>query len=242
MPLSNDGLRDPRFEVTRWSKVLAARGDGAAAREALAYLCTHYWYPVYVFVRRQRNDPHDAEDLTQAFFEKLLEKERFDGVAQENGKFRAFLLASMKHFMANNRDRERAQKRGGGRKLVSLDTGSAESRYAMEPVDHETPERIFDRRWALTLLDHVLSRLRSEMAAGGREPLYEELKSSLTGQPAPYAEIAGRLGTTEGAVKVAAHRLRRRYRELVRLEVAQTVGDDEHVDEELRDLMAALRP
>ena len=229
-----------RFEVTRWSVVLAARGDEPAARGALEYLCTNYWYPVYAFVRRQRYDAHDAQDLTQAFFARLLEKGWLDDVAPERGKFRSFLLAAMKHFLSNERDRAHAQKRGGGRSLISLDADSAEFRYATEPVDSMTPEKIFDRRWALMLLEQVLARLRAEMAKAGKTALFDELKPTLTGQPAPHAQIADKLAMTEGAVKVAAHRLRQRYRELIREEVAQTVGDEKDVEEELRDLMSAL--
>jgi RNA polymerase sigma factor (sigma-70 family) len=231
---------DGRFAVTRWSVVLAARGDEPAAREAMEYLCTNYWYPLYAFVRRRRHDPHDAHDLTQAFFARLLEKGWLDGVAREKGKFRSFLLAAMKHFLANERDRDRAIKRGGGRAIISLDAQTAESRYATEPQDGATPEKIFDRRWALTLLEQVLSRLRVEMAAGGKEALFEELKATLAGEQSAYARIGQRLGMTEGAVKVAAHRLRQRYRELIRDEIGQTVDNEKDIDEELRDLMSAL--
>jgi RNA polymerase sigma-70 factor (ECF subfamily) len=220
--------------------VLAAQGDQPEAHRALESLCTNYWYPLYAFVRRQGRDPHDAQDLTQAFFAKLLEKGWLDGVAREKGKFRSFLLASMKHFLANERDHAHAQKRGGGRPLISLDAGSAESRYAMEPQDSATPETIFDRRWALTLLEQVIGRLRAEWATAGKSDLFDELKATLSGQQSRYAQIAKRLATSEGAVKVAAHRLRQRYRELIRNEVAQTVGDDGDVDDELRDLMSAL--
>jgi RNA polymerase sigma-70 factor (ECF subfamily) len=231
---------DGRFDVTRWSIVLAARGDEPAAREAMEYLCANYWYPLYAFVRRQRHDPHDAHDLTQAFFARLLEKGWLDRVAREKGKFRSFLLAAMKHFLANERDRDRALKRGGGRALISLDAQTAESRYAVETVDGLTPEKIFERRWALQLLEQVLNRLRAEFVAGGKTDLFDQLKSTLSGQEATWGEIANRLAMTEGAVKVAAHRLRRRYRELIREEIAQTVGNERDVDEELRDLMAAV--
>jgi RNA polymerase sigma-70 factor (ECF subfamily) len=229
-----------RFEMTRWSIVLAARGDEAAAREAMAYLCTNYWYPLYAFVRRQRHDPHDAHDLTQAFFARLLEKGWLDDVSREKGRFRSFLLAAMKHFLSNERDRDRAIKRGGGKPLISLDAQDAESRYATEPRDDATPERIFDRRWALTLLETVLNRLRAEMTAGGKAALFDSLKPTLAGEQSGYAAVAARLGMTEGAVKVAAHRLRQRYRELIREEIAQTVDSENGIDEELRDLMSAL--
>jgi RNA polymerase sigma factor (sigma-70 family) len=231
---------DGRFAVTRWSVVLAAAGDDPAARGALGILCRTYWYPLYAFVRRQGHQPHDAQDLTQEFFSRLLEKGWLDGVAREKGKFRSFLLASMKHFLSNERDRARAQKRGGGRPPISLDTHSAESRYAMEPVDVATPEKIFERRWAMTLLEQVLARLRDEMTSRGNAALFDELKASLSGQQSSYGQIAGKLAMSEGAVKVAAHRLRQRYRELIREEVAQTVGSEGDVEEELRDLMSAL--
>jgi len=234
------GSGDGRFEVTRWTMVLAARGNEAAARDAMAYLCSKYWYPLYAFVRRQRHDPHDAHDLTQAFFARLLEKGWLDDVAREKGRFRSFLLAAMKHFLANERDRAHALKRGGGQAIISLDSASAESRYATEPRDDATPEKIFDRRWAMTVLEHVLDRLRAEMKANGKEPLFDELKPTLAGEASAYAAVGQRLGMSEGAVKVAAHRLRQRYRELIRQEVAQTLDDEKDIDEELRDLMSAL--
>ena len=239
-PLPSAAPSDSRFGATRWSVVLAARGDEPAARTALQILCENYWYPLYAFVRRQGHDPPDAQDLTQEFFARLLEKGWLESVSREKGRFRSFLLASMKHFLANERDRARALKRGGGRAPVPLDAKSAESRYAIEPADPMTPEKVFDRRWALTLLDQVLKRLRAELAAGGKAVLFEELKPALTGEPTPYARVAEKLGMSEGAVKVAAHRLRRRYREMIRAEVAQTVGNEKDVDEELRDLMSAL--
>jgi len=229
-----------RFELTRWSVVIAAQRDEPAARGALESLCTTYWYPLYSFVRRQGRSPHDAQDLTQEFFARLLEKGWLDGVAREKGKFRSFLLASMKHFLANERDYAQALKRGGGRSPISLDAGSAESRYLIEPHESMTPEKIFDRQWALTLLDQVLGQLRDEFTTGGKADLFDELKPTLTGQPARYAAIGDKLGMSEGAVKVAAHRLRQRYRELIRSEVAQTVDGETNVDEELRDLMSAL--
>jgi RNA polymerase sigma-70 factor (ECF subfamily) len=226
--------------ATRWTIVLAARGDAREAQNALAQLCETYWYPLYAFVRRQGRNPHDAQDLTQGFFAKLLEKGWLDDVDRNKGRFRSFLLASMRHFLANERDHAQAQKRGGGHSILSLDKDNAESRYAMEPVDNATPEKIFDRRWALTLLEQVLARLRTEFSAAGKSALFDELKSTLSGQPSPLAAIGKRLGMSEGAAKVAAHRLRQRYRELIRSEVAQTVTDDKEVDEELRDLMSAL--
>jgi len=221
--------------------VLRARGDSTGARAALAKLCKAYWYPLYAFVRRQGHGAHDAQDLTQEFFSRLLERGWLDDVAQEHGRFRSFLLASMKHFLANEWDRARALKRGGGVALLRLDDASAEERYSLEPADPAaTAEQLFDRRWALTLLDSVLARLREEMARGGRLAVFEALKFSLSGDQQAYADAARELGLSEGAVKVAVHRLRKRYRALIREEIAQTVAGPEEVETELRELFAAL--
>jgi RNA polymerase sigma factor (sigma-70 family) len=229
------------FATTRWSVVLAAGGASGAAGEALAILCRTYWYPLYAFVRRQGRTAHDAQDLTQSFFARLLAKEDLADVERAKGKFRSFLLASMKHFLANEWDHARAQKRAGGIALISIDDAEAERRYEHEPAEQITAEQLFDRRWALTLLDQVLVRLGEEMAAAGRAAQFEAMKFCLTGEKAAvYAEIAQRLGMTEGALKVAIHRLRDRYRTLLRAEIAQTVGEDADVDEELRQLFSAL--
>jgi RNA polymerase sigma-70 factor (ECF subfamily) len=228
------------FCTTHWSLVLAARGDTARAQPALAALCHAYWYPLYAFVRRQGVAPHDAQDLTQEFFARLLEKEWLNAVARERGRFRSWLLAALKHFLANEWDKSRAQKRGGGLAFVSIDDTSAESRYVHEPADHTTAETLYDRRWALTLLDRVLARLREEFVVAGKAAHFEALKGTLTGDRTPYAEIAATLGTSEGAVKVAVHRLRERYRDLIRAEIAETVGSPAEVEDELRHLLAAL--
>ena len=230
------------FDQTRWSIVVAAvGGDSTQARTALEQLCTTYWYPLYAFVRREGHAAHDAQDLTQEFFARLLEKDWLGSVDREKGKFRSFLLAAMRHFLANEWDRARAQKRGGGITLISIDDAEAERRYQDEPAEQVTAEQLFDRRWALTLLDRVLTRLAEEMAVAGRAAQFEALKGCLTGErAAPYAAIALRLGTTEGAVKVAIHRLRDRYRTLLRDEIANTVGGSADVDEELRQLFSAL--
>jgi len=222
--------------------VLAAGGaDSPAAKEALVRLCERYWMPLYVFVRRQGYSVHDAQDLTQGFFARLIEKQDLAGVDRARGKFRSFLLAAMKHFIANEWDRARAQKRGGGITMLSFDDADAERRYEQEAADPSTPEQHFDRRWALTLLDQVLARLGEEMAGAGKADLFEALKFSLTGAGgAAYGEIARRLGTTEGALKVAVHRLRDRYRTLLRAEIAETVGSAADVDDELRQLFSAL--
>jgi RNA polymerase sigma factor (sigma-70 family) len=233
--------RDARqFVTTRWTIVLTAgRTDTTQAQAALEKLCQTYWYPLYAYVRRHGHSPEDAQDLTQEFFAKLIAKNYLRDVDRSKGKFRSFLLVSLKHFLANEWDRSRAQKRGGGQTIVSLD---AETRYRLEPADVVSADKIFERRWALTLLDEALKRLRDEYAADGKAKLFEQLKETLTGERStiPYAKLADRLGTTEGAVKMAVHRLRQRYREILRAEIAETVSGPEEVDEELRHLHAAL--
>ena len=231
-----------RFDETHWSLVLAAGGgDGSQARQALEKLCGAYWYPLYAFVRRRGYSAHDAQDLTQGFFARLLQKKDLAGVDRTKGRFRSFLLASLEHYLANEWDRARAQKRGGGCTLISIDDVDAEARYLGEPEGQTTAEQLFDRRWALTLLDQVLARLREEMVQAGKARQFEALKFCLTGEKAAgYAEIGRQLGTSEGALKVAIHRLRERYRMLLRAEIANTVGSPAEVDEELRQLFAAL--
>lgn len=230
------------FEATRWSVVLAAGRDDGAQAAALDHLCRTYWYPLYAFVRRQGRSADDAQDLTQAFFARLIAKRDLAAADPARGRFRSFLLAAMKHFLANEWDKARALKRGGGAHVTSLDAGDAETRYLREPADPATPERIFERRWALTLLDEVLHRLRAEHEARGQRVLFEELKDTLAGGGGAdgHAATAGRLCMSEGAVKVAAHRLRRRYRDLLRAEIAATVNDPRDVDDELRHLFAVL--
>jgi RNA polymerase sigma-70 factor (ECF subfamily) len=231
------------FCTTRWSVVLTAR-DGPAATgggAALSELCRIYWQPLYAFARRSGRSPHDAEDLTQGFLAHLLRPGVLDGVRREKGRFRSFLLASMKHFMADEWNKAGAQKRGGHR-VVSLDAMSAESRLAAEPRDTRTPEQEFDRRWALQLLDEVVHRLEAEYAAEGQGSQFDALRSALTGDAstAPYADLAAKLGSTEGALRVAVHRMRRRYRRLLRDEIAGTLASPEDVDDELRCLLEAL--
>jgi len=208
----------------------------------LEKLCKVYWYPLYAFVRRQGRAPHDAQDLTQEFFARLLEKNYLEDVDRAKGKFRSFLLASMKHFLANEWDRARAQKRGGALTHIPIDTQFAETRYGLEPAHDQTPEKLFERRWALTLLNNVLDRLRAEHVAAGKAEQFDELKVALTAdkKSISYASLGGRLRMTEGAVKVAVHRLRARYREVLRAEIAQTVASAEEVEEEIRQLFAAL--
>ena len=209
----------------------AGRGDSSRAGAALEQLCQAYWYPLYAFVRRLGHNPHDAEDLVQAFFVRCLEKNYIAAADEAKGRFRSFLLVVLKRFLAHESDKVRAQKRGQGLPPVSLDALTAEQRYALEPADLLSADRLFERRWALTLLEKVLDRLRDEQVAAGRLSAFEELKESLTsgGRGTPYAELAVRLGTSEGAVKVAVHRLRRRYRELLEEEIAGTVASPEEV-------------
>jgi len=231
------------FPSTHWGVVLAA-GDSSTAvsRDALELLCRSYWYPLYVFARRQGQTPEDAQDLVQGFFARVLEKGYFNDADRDRGRFRTFLLLALKRFMANEWKRTNRQKRGGGVEIVSLDEAASETRYQAEPVDPMTPERAFDRRWAMTLLQLVSERLRAEFSTGGRADVFEELKVFVSGEQSTltYAEIGQRLGLTEGTVKVTVHRLRQRYRQLLRLEIAQTVQSPEAVEDELRDLFAAL--
>ncbi len=233
----------PAFETTRWSIVLAA-GDRASAQadEALAALCASYWYPLYVFIRRRGHDADCAADLTQGFFALLVEKEYLRTVDPSRGRFRAFLLAACKNFLANEHDRNRAVKRGGGRALVSIDRRDAEGRYLAEPAHELTPERLFERRWALEVLDQSLEQLGQEFRQMGKGALYERLKLILTGAlgAVSYGEIGQALGMTEQAVKKAAERLRRRFREIIRAQISGTVVDPSEVDDELRAMFAIL--
>lgn len=231
-----------RFATTRWSVVLTAGRETPGGRESLARLCQSYWFPLYAYVRRRGYSPEDAQDLTQAFFARLMEKNWIEAADRTKGRFRSFLLTAMKHFLADEWDRERAQKRGGGQ-ILPLEFATAETQYSREPADTDTPERIFERRWALTLLERTLAALREQYAAAGKLPLFEALKPFLTGDADPprLRTIAGELGMTEGAVKVAIHRLRQKYRELLRGEIAQTVAGQGDVDGELAELQTALR-
>jgi RNA polymerase sigma-70 factor (ECF subfamily) len=226
------------FATTRWSVILNARADSTAAHDALAALCRAYWYPLYAFVRREGHSSEDAQDLTQEFFARLIEKEWLDGVAPERGRFRSWLLAAMKHFLSNERVRAQRLKRGGAVEFVALD---AEERYAREPSEPAAAERLYDRRWALDVLDRGLARLAAEQAAAGKAEQFAALKFCLTGEQKPLGEVAAQLGMSEGAVKVATHRLRERYRAVIREEIAETVSTDAEVEAELQELMAALR-
>jgi RNA polymerase sigma-70 factor (ECF subfamily) len=230
-----------RFEATRWSIVVAASGaDSERAHRALGHLCAAYWYPLYAFVRRQGQSPHDAQDLTQAFFARLLSRNFLGDADPGKGRFRSFLLGALKHFLSDEWDRARAQKRGGGVQFIALDAESAETRYRMEPADESSAEGIYDRRWALALLDRVLARIRGEFVRDGKEHVFDELKSALTGAKTACAEIATRLNLKEGAVRTAVHRLRTRYRDLLRAEIAETVASPAEVDAEMQHLFSAL--
>jgi RNA polymerase sigma factor (sigma-70 family) len=232
-----------QFATTRWSLVLAAGQRGSPqSSDALATLCVNYWYPLYAYVRRLGHDADEAQDFTQAYFARLLEKNDLAAADPGRGRFRAFLLTSLKHFLANEWDRARAEKRGGGRSVLSIDFGTAEERYRAEPSHDLTPEKIFERRWALVLLENVLARLHNESAQAGKADSFDRLKGFLTGEQAAvtYGKLAVELNTSEGAVKVAIHRLRRRYRELLRAEIEETVADSDEIDQEIRDLFSAL--
>lgn len=234
------------FAATRWTMVLAASQpghDNAAKAVALGELCQCYWRPLHAYVRWQGFSDDDAQDLTQEFFARLLGANTLGGVDRDKGKFRSFLLASLKHFLSNERDRAQTIKRGGQQTFVPLDAMSTETRYRVEPADNLSPDKAFERQWALTVLDQVLTRLRVEFAAAGKETLFETMKPFLTGdgKADSQATISARCGMSEGALKVAIHRLRRRYRELLREEIAQTVSSPDEIDEEMRALFAAFR-
>lgn len=220
----------------------AGRRDTTHARAALEKLCQTYWYPLYAYVRRRGHSPADSQDLTQAFFARLLERNWVGRADQQKGHFRSFLLSAMNHFLADEWDRVRAQKRGGGVAPLPLQFDTAETRYGLEPADQVTPESSYERRWALTLLDEVLRRLRLEYEQEGRAELFAALHPCLVGDRTaqPYAELAVQLRVSEGTVKSAVHRLRQRYRQLLRDEIAQTVVESSEVDEELRHLFAVL--
>jgi RNA polymerase sigma factor (sigma-70 family) len=234
--------RSPVFVTTQWSVVLSAKDqDSFRSVAALETLCRTYWQPLYAYVRRRGYSPADAEDLTQEFFAWLLERNWLGRADQERGRFRSFLLTSISNFLVNEWHKARTQKRGNGQ-IVSLQSDDAETGYAHEPADHLTPEQSFEWRWALTLLDQVMNRLSVEFARDGKAGLFETLKPCLLGERTaqPYAVLAAKLMMTEGSVKVAVHRLRQRYRQLLRDEIANTVSQPEEIEEELRYLFAVL--
>ena len=245
-PASLDANDKPeRFQTTHWSLVAAARdGSSPEARKALAELCEIYWYPLYAFIRRSGHGMEEARDLTQEFFARLLEKDYLAGVDREKGKFRSYLLTACKHFLANERDRAAAIKRGGDRSIHSFDSTDAEKRFGQELSHHSTPERLYERRWALMLLQNALAQLRSEFQQAGKAAIFERLKGLLTGEKREerYAEAAAALGITESSVKVSVHRLRRRYGEILREQISRTLRDPSEMDAEIRDLFKALRP
>jgi RNA polymerase sigma factor (sigma-70 family) len=230
-----------RFATTRGSLVFAASGRARPRSEAaLASLCETYWYPVYAYLRRAGHSVDEAQDLTQAFFTRLLEKNWLEAATPARGRFRSFLLASLKHFVANERDRARALKRGGAHPPVPLET--AEHRYSLEPRDNSTPETIYNRQWALAVFDRVFARLQRELEKAGKSSMFDELKSYVSNEDETlrYRDMAVRLGMSEGAVKVTVHRLRGRFRTLLRDEVADSVITPEEIDDEVRYLKAAL--
>jgi len=231
------------FSTTHWSVVLTAgQDDLAGAAAALEELCRKYWYPIYAFVRRRGAERTEAEDLTQGFFAHLLEMETLKKVDRRKGKFRTFLLSALTKYLSNEWDRRQTAKRGGGRRIISLDEAAAEHLYSLEPVEPGSPEKQFDRGWACALADRVLGVLRAEYRAAGKGDLLAQLEPSLAREPVPgrYADWAAALGLSEGAVRVALHRLRRRFGELLREEIAQTVASPAEVDEEIRHLFAAI--
>mgnify|MGYP001552490994 FL=1 len=232
-----------RFATTRWTMVLAAgRNSSPDAARALEDLCRAYWYPLYAYVRRRGHAKADAEDLTQAFFARLLEKDFLRAASREKGRFRTFMLVAFQRFCANEWDRSRAQKRGGGQVVLSLNLDTAERRYHAEPADELSADRIYERRWALTLIEQTMARLRGEYEASGKGRDFDQLKTFLAadGDTIPYAELAEKLGQGEGALRVAVHRLRKRFRETFRQEIAQTVSSPGEIEGELRHLLAAL--
>jgi RNA polymerase sigma factor (sigma-70 family) len=231
------------FATTHWTVVLAAgRQRSPQAAHALEELCRTYWFPLYAYVRRHGRSKEDAEDLTQAFFARLLEKNPLAGLDNEKGKFRAFLLASLKHFLANEYDKAQTQKRGGGGVPLSLDWQTADTQFQIAATNEPSPDKAFDREWALALLAKVIQRLQEECAADGKAKLFEQLKAFLMAGKAESAqrEVAAALGMEEGAVRVAVHRLRKHYRQLLRDEIANTLADAAMVDEEMRSLFGAF--
>jgi RNA polymerase sigma-70 factor (ECF subfamily) len=233
-----------QWATTSWTQVLAARdAPSSESRQALEGLCQAYWYPLYAFVRRQGHDAEEARDLTQAYFAQLLEKGYLEDFDPSRGRFRVFLMASVKHFLSKEREKAQAWKRGGRAEVVSLDE-DPERRYRYEPADRLTPEEIYERRWALTLMEHTLGRLREEFAGGGREGEFDELQGFLTGEAPriPYRDVALRLGTSESAVKMSVHRMRQRFGTLLRDQIAQTVSSPDEVDDEVRHLLGVVGP
>lgn len=234
----------PEFTTTHWSLIVAANAEEASqtrARHALAELCETYWYPLYAFARNRGYSSSDAQDLTQSFFAQLIEKGGLASADPDRGRFRSYLLGAMKHFLANEWHRKRALKRGGRTRVIELDALDPEARYALEPAQSADPDAGFDRQWAQQLIGRSLEMLRAESAAAGKLEQFDALKGSLTGEESSRRQTAERLGMSAGAVKVVVHRLRQRYRELVRAEIAKTVVHPTDIDDEMAYLLAALR-
>ncbi|MGZ4962586.1 MAG: RNA polymerase sigma factor [Limisphaerales bacterium] len=243
MTTTSSPPRQPVFVTTRWSVVLAAgRSDTTHSRDALARLCQTYWYPLYAYVRRRGHNADEAQDLTQEFFARLLEKHSIASADPGRGRFRSFILTALNNFLAQEWEKARAQKRGGGAELFSLDLARAEDRYDLEPAILETPDKDFDKKWALALLETVMLQLEHEYKTEGKSDVFNALKQTLAGsrESQPYADLAKQLNTTEAAIKVTVHRLRKRYRELLQNEIANTVSSPEEIKEEMRHLFAAL--
>ena len=243
VPSMMSAMSTPEFHTTSWTLVqTAADHPTTDSRQALARLCQIYWHPVYAFIRKNGYDRDQSEDLSQGFFALLLEKNYLLDADRERGRFRSFLLTSVKHFLANEWDRANALKRGGGQIAISLDLVEAERWYAPAAMDETNPQSLFERRWALSLLEHVMVKLRSEFAAGGRDDLFESISAFLNAESdeTRYAELAGRLGLSDGALRTAVYRMRRRYRKLLRAEIAETVSTPEQTDDEIRFLLTTL--
>ena len=234
-----------KVATTQWSQVLTARdGSDTEARAALESLCQTYWQPLYAYIRHQGSSPDEARDLTQGFFAEFLEKDFLADVDPDKGRFRSFLLASLRNFLSHERDRERALKRGGGTMTLSLDVEAGEAGYALRPVEATTPIDVFERRWAMTVLDRAMGRLQQQVDSSESDISFEQLKPYLTSSEpqVPYRETAEAMGASEGAVATAVHRLRKRYGQCLRAEIAETVVDPSQVDAELRHLLSELRP
>ncbi|MBT3594477.1 MAG: sigma-70 family RNA polymerase sigma factor [Verrucomicrobia bacterium] len=232
------------FDTTHWSLVMTAQSDEesqTSARKALETLCCAYWYPLYAFVRHRGHSPADAQDLTQSFLAKFIETGGFASADRERGRFRTFLLSAMKHFLINEWHRARAAKRGSGMTLLEWDALEPEAKYALEPIKSEDPDLNYDRDWAVELMNRAKNKLHDEAEANGKLKLFEALKGSLTGEEPPRHEIATRMAMSEGSIKAAVHRLRQRYRSLLRCEIAETVATRGEIDEEMRHLVSVLR-
>lgn len=242
--MTDSPVQSPRrFATTRWSLIVAAgRKSSPDAEAALETLCNAYWFPLYAYVRSRGKNANDARDLTQEFFARLLEKDFLQSADPDRGRFRSFLLTVLKRFLANEHEKEQALKRGGDRRKLSIDFDSGEQRIQIEPATSATPESIFERQWALTLLQRVLANLEADYSESGRRELFEKCRIYLTGSAGapPYADTAEQLGMTEGALKVAVHRMRKQYREKLQEEVAQTVSSEAEVEDEIRALMTAV--